>query len=102
VGAVMERDPMKMLQVMLGLEDIRVLGAEETEKFVRLEIETTLDSAVCSRCGAPAALVGSRTDELVDLPIMGRPTRFKLKRRRWRCVTPSCDAKQWLEANPLS
>ncbi len=93
---------MKMLEVVLGLQDIRVLGAEETEKFVRLEIETTLDTARCSRCGGQAELVGSRTDELVDLPIMGRPSRFRLKRRRWRCPTPTCDAKQWLEPNPLS
>ena len=65
----MERDPVKMLELVLGIPDVRILGVEATERHVRIELESTRDEARCSRCGAEAVLIGSKVEEMVDLPI---------------------------------
>ena len=56
---------------------------------------------MCSRCGAEAVLIGSKVEEMVDLPIMGTPSRLLVNRRRWECPSPTCGAKRWFEPNPV-
>jgi len=96
----MERDPGKMLELLVGMPDVRVLGVETTDNVVRIEIESTIDRATCERCGAEAELLGIKSDEKVDLPVMGTPSRFIVRRRRWRCPTASCPVTKWLEPDP--
>ena len=101
LGLMMERDPVKMLELVLGIPDVRILGVEATERHVRIELESTRDEARCSRCGAEAVLIGSKVEEMVDLPIMGTPSRLLVNRRRWECPSPTCGAKRWFEPSPV-
>jgi transposase len=96
----MERDAAKMLELILGMPNVRVLGAEATSALVRIEVESTNDTPVCPRCGAQAELLSTKSEEKVDLPIMGRPSRLVVKRRRWRCPTAHCPVTKWLEPDP--
>jgi len=45
----MERDPVKVLELIVGLPDARVLGVEVTESHIKIELESTHDEARCSR-----------------------------------------------------
>lgn len=89
-----------MLELILGMPNVRVLGAEATSALVRIELESTIDAPVCPRCGAQAELLSTKSEEKVDLPIMGRPSRLVVKRRRWRCPTAQCPVTKWLEPDP--
>jgi transposase len=96
----MERDPEKMLELILGVTNVRILGVEATSASVRIELESIDDVAVCPRCGAQAELLSTKSEEKVDLPVMGRPTRLVVKRRRWHCLTAQCPVTKWLEPDP--
>jgi transposase len=96
----MERDPVKMLELVVGMPGVRVLGVEATPAVIRIELESTDDEAVCPRCGAQAELLSTKTEEKVDLPVMGVPRRLIVKRRRWRCPTEQCPQTKWLEPDP--
>jgi transposase len=98
---VKERDPVKMLELVLGIPDVRILGVESTTRHIRIELESTRDGARCSRCGSEAVLVGTRVEEMVDLPIMGTPPRLLVNRRRFECPSPTCGAKRWFEPHPV-
>lgn len=91
---------MKMLELLVGMPNVRVLGVETSPDLVRIEIESTIDRVSCARCGAEAELLGTKSDEKVDLPVMGTPSRFIVQRRRWRCPTASCPVTKWLEPDP--
>ena len=98
----MERDPVKMVELLLALpEGVRVLGVERWPDVVRIELESTLEESRCPRCGTEAVLTGAKTDELVDLPVMGSPSRFLVRRRRWRCPSASCPVTKWVEKSPV-
>lgn len=98
----MERDPVKMLGVLLALpEDVRVLGVERKPDGVYVELESVADTERCASCGAEAELTGTKTDVLVDLPVMGSPSRFVVRRRRWRCPAPNCPTTKWVEPSPI-
>src|SRR5271165_4934334 len=98
----MERDPVKMLELIVGMPDVHVLGVEATSSVVRIELESTNDVPVCPRCGAQAELLSTKSEEKVDLPVMGRPSRLIVKRRRWRCPTAKCPVTKWLEPDPTN
>ena len=80
---------MKMLELVVGMPGTRILGVESAE-----------DEAVCPRCGTQAELLSTKTEEKVDLPVMGVPSRFLVKRRRWRCPSEQCPETKWLEPDP--
>jgi len=96
----MERDPVKMLELVVGMSGVRILGVEATPAVIRIEVESTDDETVCPRCGAQAELLSTKTEEKVDLPVMGVPSRFVVKRRRWRCPSEQCPETKWLEPDP--
>jgi transposase len=96
----MERDPAKMLELLVGMSGIRVLGVELTATHIRIELESTIDVTTCARCGVQAELLGTKSEEKVDLPVMGTPSRLIVKRRRWRCPTANCPVTKWLEPDP--
>jgi DNA-directed RNA polymerase subunit RPC12/RpoP len=96
----MERDPVKMLELVVGMSDVRILGVEVTSDVIRFELETKDDEASCPRCGIKAELLSIKVEEKVDLPVMGVPSRFIVKRRRWRCPSDSCPETKWLEPDP--
>ena len=98
----MERDPVKMVELLLALpDDVRVLGVERKADGVYVELESTAEEARCTQCGTEAVLTGTKTDVFVDLPVMGSPSRFVVQRRRWRCPSPDCSMTKWVEASPI-
>jgi len=93
-----QRDAIRMCELLVGLPEISVLGVETTEHHL-IEIETTNPVAGCSQCGSIAVGKGRRVVDLVDLPAFGKPTTLRWKKRRWRCAEPTCTAASWTEEN---
>lgn len=93
----MERDAIRMCELLVGLPEVRVLGVAVDPLVV--EVETIADVAGCASCGTVAIGKGRRIVELVDLPAFGRSTRLRWRKRRWRCPETTCAQTSWTEEN---
>ena len=83
--------------VMLGLGDVRVLGAAEVDGEVELSVETTATREWCRGCGVRARSKGRAVTLVRDTDAFGRPVRLRWRKRRWRCCEPLCATKTWTE-----
>lgn len=66
----MELDPSRVCEVLVGLPDVKVLGAVEDGDGVRIVIESTAARPACAECSRPAIGHGRREVVLVDLPLL--------------------------------
>ena len=82
---------------MLGMAGIRLLAAEEIGGELELVVETDADLVGCHACGVRAVSHGRRETLVRDLPISGRPTRLRWRKRLWRCHEPLCATQTWTE-----
>lgn len=82
---------------MLGMAGIRLLEAREVGGELELVVETDADLVGCHACGVRAVSHGRRETLVRDLPICGRPTRLRWRKRLWRCHEPLCATKTWTE-----
>ena len=97
--ADLETDPEKVCELLVGLPDVRILGALQTAVHVELHIETRADIAGCPACGVVATGKGRRVLWLSDLTCFGMPVRLAWHNRRWRCVEASCPMGSWTEVD---
>jgi transposase len=97
--ADLETDPEKVCELLVGLPDVRILGARQTAAHVELHIETRADVAGCPVCGVVATGKGRRVVWLSDLTCFGMPVRLAWHKRRWRCVEASCPMGSWTEVD---
>ncbi len=84
-------------RVLLGLDRLVVLGAEEQEGELWLLVETPPRVVACTSCGTRAKSKGRATVAIRDMAAGGRPVRLVWRKRRWRCPDPDCEAKTWTE-----
>lgn len=96
----LETDPLKMAAIMLGLRDVNVLGIEEDDEGLVIELERTSPLPECSRCGEELVVGGIELREVPGQPSFGRPTKMIWRLRRFRCETPGCPAAEWTEDVP--
>lgn len=82
---------------LLGMAGVRVLDVQELEGELELVVETDAAVVGCSGCGVRAVSHGRRDTVVRDLPISGRPTRLRWRKRLWRCHEPACATKTWSE-----
>lgn len=74
------------ITVSLDLEGFRVTQTIETAGAVSVVIETKIPAGVCPRCGhATAEGKGRRDRVLRDVPVRGKPTYLRWRRRAFRC-----------------
>jgi transposase len=93
----LETDPVKICELLVGLPEVRVLGARRHERHVELHIETAADVAGCPECGVVASGKGWRVVWFSDLTCFGTPVQLAWHKRRWRCVEASCPRGSWTE-----
>lgn len=95
---LLETDPTRMCELLVGLDDVTVLGVEDSgEGPLVVGIETATSLARCGGCGAMAELKERVWVTYVDLPVFGRPSRLRWRKRRWRCPDRSCGVGSWTE-----
>ena len=86
-----EQDQFEFMNVLLGTEEVHVIGVEPKHRSNRVHVETFDEEATCPACGAPADPVGRPVRELVDPERMfGKVVIFVWHGRRWRCPNPEC------------
>ena len=97
----MEVDPTRVCELLVGLDDVTVLGAVDDEAGpVRVHVETRDLRPTCPGCGGAVWLKDRRRVELVDLPAFGRPARLVWHKRRWSCPASSCSTGSFTEVAP--
>lgn len=82
---------------MLGMAGMCVLEVRDVKGELELIIETDADLVGCTGCGVRAVSHGRRETLVRDLPMAGRPTRLRWRKRLWRCHEPLCATKTWSE-----
>lgn len=93
---VVESDPERMLELLVGLPDVNVLGVVEGRPL-EVHVECRWSRPGCPECGVPAHLKDQRVVIVVDLPCFGKPTRLAWHKRRWRCPDGDCPNRSWTE-----
>jgi transposase len=91
-----------MCELLVGLDDVIVLGVEDPggDGPLVVAVETTTSVATCRGCRSWAALKERVWVEYVDLPVFGRPSRLRWRKRRWRCPDRTCGVGSWTETAP--
>jgi transposase len=84
---------------MLGMAGLVVLGVVEVDGELELLVETTAALVGCIGCGVRAVSHGRRDTLVRDLPVSGRATRLRWRKRLWRCHEPLCDRQTWSETS---
>jgi transposase len=79
------------IEQLLNIPQIRVLHCEMDENKLRCDIESTLDHAICHKCGEQATEFYCSGETLVlrHLPICEREVYLHLRTKRYRCL--QCD-----------
>ena len=97
----MEADPTRVCELLVGLGDVEVLGADdEAGEPLGVHIRRTAPRPACDACRGPLWSDGERQVELVDLPAFGRAVRLVWHKRRWRCPSRGCEAGTVTEQDP--
>ena len=95
----MERDPERMVQLLVGLPDVNVLGVDDGRELIEIHLECRRSRPGCPDCGVVAHLKDQRVVRLVDLPCFGKATKLAWHKRRWRCSDPDCPNGSWTEGD---
>ena len=90
-------DGIAMVELLVGLPDMRVLGVIEGDDELVVTVETMVERAWCPTCGGRAEAQDRSTRAVRDLSCFGRPVRLEVRRRRWRCREQLCPARTWTE-----
>ncbi len=94
-------DPIRVCELLVGLGEVTVLGADdEPDGPVRVHVETRTARPPCPGCGSTVWAKDQRPVELVDLPSFGRPARLVWHKRRWSCPTRLCAVGSFTETAP--
>ena len=84
-------DPTRICELLVGLGDVTVLGADDEHGGpVRVHVQTRSERPVCPGCGGPVWSKDQRPVELVDMAAFGRPARLVWHKHRWSCPAPAC------------
>jgi len=75
------------ITIALGLPEVRVVGEEETEAEISVEVSYRTESAPCPRCGQRTPKVHStRLQRKRDRRLWDKPVFLVLHKRRFRCL----------------
>jgi len=71
----------------LGLSELRVVGEEETDREIMVEVEYRRQVAMCPRCGQMTAKVHSTSAQTKrDRRLWDKPVYLILRKRRFCCL----------------
>ena len=86
----MERDSMRMCELLVGLGAVDVLGVVDEPSAPLVVHVRTRHRPVCSGCGGLVWSKGTSAVRLVDLPAFGHPVRLLWHKHRWFCPATDC------------
>ncbi len=93
----MERDPVRMCELLVGSGDVEVLGvADGAGRPLGVHVRRHAGRLPCSGCGGRLWCSGERRVVLVDLPVF-RLVRLVWHKRRWVCPHSGCETRSVTE-----
>ena len=92
-------DYRRVSEVLVGLEGVEVVGAEETGGFLVVEVRL-VERPRCGGCGGRVLSKGWKGVRLVDQPCFGRSVRMVWRKRRWVCPVAGCGVGSFTERAP--
>lgn len=97
----MEIDPTRMCELLVGLEDVDVLGVDDVaDGPLLVHVESRADQGWCKECGVRARVKDRPVSVLVDLTCFGRPCRLVWHKHRWCCPESECQVGSWTVVDP--
>jgi transposase len=93
-----------VVEVLTGLYGFRVKTAREADRLLEVEVESAAGEAACPECGVFSASLKQgpgRPQRLRDAPSFGRRVTVWWWKRRFRCLTPGCPKRSFMERSPL-
>src|SRR4051812_24553478 len=96
----MTREPTRACELLVGLEDMRVLEVEEADDGLRVVVESKATVVGCAGCESRAQVKDRPVVVFGDLACFGRPVTLVWRKRRWRCPEAACPVGSWTETNP--
>ncbi len=91
-------DPTRVCELLVGLGDVTVLGADDSHaEPVRIHVETRRPRPSCPGCGSMAWSKDQRPVEFGDLSVLGRATRLVWHKFRWSCPAADCHVGSFTE-----
>ena len=96
---LLETDPTRMCELLVGLPDVNVDGVGDWPRWVRIAITTRGPRPVCAGCGGGVHGHGRNEIVLVDLPVFGRAARLVWAKQRWKCPNTACEVGTWCETD---
>jgi transposase len=82
---------------VLGMPGMRLCDVRQLDGELELVVETDAEVVGCTGCGVRAVSHGRRETLVRDLPVAGRPSRLRWRKRLWRCHEPRCAIQTWTE-----
>ncbi len=89
-------DPTRIVEVLVGLKNVRVLLYQRTGQVQTLVIEQITADVACPVCGSPARVKDRPLVSYVDLPVYGAPMRLSWRKHRMKCVNRACPQQSWV------
>jgi transposase len=91
------QDEFSMLELLIGLPNVRVLRVERAAGVLVIEIETAEPQRFCGVCGVAGVVKDRPTSRYADLPVFGQQAVLVWHKYRWEC--PGGDPS-WTEDRP--
>ena len=97
----MECDPTRINEILVGLEDVEVVGVEDFEgRPLRVHVRWRSLRPLCGGCAGVVWSHGCRQARLVGMASFGRPVRLVWHKHRWRCPNSGCGVKTFTGQDP--
>ena len=93
----MEREGSDLGTTLVGMVGLDVVDVADDDHGLWVLVETRAGRVACGACGVAAQSKGRLTTLVRDLEIAGRVATLVWRKRRWRCVEPSCETRTWTE-----
>ena len=74
---------------------LAITGASDAGDYTLIEADATAYIERCPTCDNTGKLRDHVHRRLIDLPIVGFPTKLHVRLPRYRCTTPGCDVKYY-------
>ena len=91
----MPDDPFSMLELLIGLPNVRVLSVDRIGEVLEIHLETAEPNRFCKVCGMAGVVKDRPQSRYADLPFGGQRAVLVWHKYRWSC--PGGDDPTWTE-----
>jgi transposase len=97
MSGVAAADEFSMLELLIGLPNIRVLRVEKHDGVLEIHLETAVPLAFCGSCGMAGVVKDRPKVRYADLPAFGQQAVLVWHKHRWKCPGEN---STWTEERP--